>query len=123
MPEAVAWTEPTGGFLTWLTLPEELDALALRPAALAAGVAYVPGAPFHVGDSGRNTLRLSFSHLGEAELETAVERLAPSFGWHWARRASARPNLHASARLGGRRAAVDDAGTSAGTWPPLGLSA
>jgi 2-aminoadipate transaminase len=76
MPEGVGWTEPSGGFLTWLTLPEELDTLAMRPAATAAGVAYVPGPPFHVGDDGRNTLRLSFSHLTEAELETAVERLA-----------------------------------------------
>jgi 2-aminoadipate transaminase len=76
MPEEVEWTEPKGGFLTWLTLPEELDTVALRPAAIAAGVAYVPGLPFHVGDSGHNTLRLSFSHLAETELETAVERLA-----------------------------------------------
>jgi 2-aminoadipate transaminase len=77
MPADVAWTEPAGGFLTWLTLPEELDALAMRPAALAAGVAYVPGAPFYAdGGGGRSALRLSFSHLGEAELETAVERLA-----------------------------------------------
>jgi 2-aminoadipate transaminase len=76
LPEDVVWTEPTGGFLTWLTLPADLDALAMRPAALAAGVAYVPGPPFHVGDQGRNTLRLSFSHLTGPELETAVERLA-----------------------------------------------
>jgi 2-aminoadipate transaminase len=76
MPDEVGWTEPTGGFLTWLTLPEELDTLAMRPAATAAGVAYVPGPPFHVGDGGRNTMRLSFSHLTETELETAVERLA-----------------------------------------------
>jgi 2-aminoadipate transaminase len=76
MPEGVEWTEPAGGFLTWLTLPEELDTFAMRPAAAAAGVAYVPGPPFHVGDDGHNTMRLSFSHLTEAELETAVERLA-----------------------------------------------
>jgi 2-aminoadipate transaminase len=76
MPAEVDWTEATGGFLTWLTLPEELDTLAMRPAATAAGVAYVPGQPFHVGDRGRNTLRLSFSHLTETELETAVDRLA-----------------------------------------------
>src|SRR5215212_7667602 len=54
MPEGADWTEPAGGFLTWVTLPEELDARAMRPAAGAAGVAYVPGAPFHVGDGGRN---------------------------------------------------------------------
>ena len=76
MPAEAEWTEPSGGFLTWLTLPEGLDTMALRPAALAAGVAYVPGPPFHVGDNGHNALRLSFSHLTESELETAVERLA-----------------------------------------------
>jgi 2-aminoadipate transaminase len=80
MPEGVAWTEPAGGFLTWLTLPEDVDTLAMRPDALAAGVAYVPGPPFHVGDTGRNTLRLSFSHLTEAELATAVARLAGVVG-------------------------------------------
>ena len=50
-----------------------------RPAPgrrIAAGVAYVPGPPFHAGDRGRNAMRLSFSHLTETELETAAERLA-----------------------------------------------
>jgi 2-aminoadipate transaminase len=79
MPGDVGWTEPTGGFLTWLTLPPGLDSLALRPAALAAGVAYVPGPPFYLGDDGHRALRLSFSHLTETELETAVERLAAVF--------------------------------------------
>ena len=80
MPEEVDWTEPTGGFLTWLTLPAELDTFALRPAALEAGVGYVPGPPFHVGDNGANMLRLSFSHLNEPELEIAAERLAAVVG-------------------------------------------
>ncbi len=76
MPDGVQWTQPTGGFLTWLTLPQGLDTMAMRPAALEAGVAYVPGPPFFAGDEGGNTLRLSFSHLTERELENAVERLA-----------------------------------------------
>lgn len=76
MPARVTWTEPTGGFFTWLTLPDGVDAAALRPAALAAGIAYVPGSPFHAGDGGGNTLRLSFSALTEPQLETAAERLA-----------------------------------------------
>jgi 2-aminoadipate transaminase len=80
MPDEVDWTEPKGGFLTWLTLPEDLDARAMRPAALAAGVAYVPGPPFHVGEGGHNAMRLSFSHLTETELETAAERLASAVG-------------------------------------------
>lgn len=76
LPEGCAWTEPTGGFITWLTLPEHMDATAMRPAATAAGVAYVPGAPFYVDDQGRNELRLSFSLLDEEELDVAVTRLA-----------------------------------------------
>ena len=76
MPNGAEWTQPVGGFLTWLTLPDAVDTMELRPAALEAGVAYVPGPPFFVGDGGRNTMRLSFSHLTEPELEEAVERLA-----------------------------------------------
>jgi 2-aminoadipate transaminase len=76
LPAGIGWTEPDGGFLTWLELPEGLDARELRPAALEAGVAYVPGAPFYPGDDGHRELRLSFSALGEADLDEAVSRLA-----------------------------------------------
>ena len=76
LPDGISWTEPGGGFLTWVELPEGLDARELRPAALEAGVAYVPGAPFYPGDDGQRELRLSFSALGEAELDEAVSRLA-----------------------------------------------
>jgi 2-aminoadipate transaminase len=79
MPAGVRWSVPTGGFFSWLTLPDELDTMALRPAALDAGVMYVPGSLFYVGDGPRNELRLSFSLLGEDELETAVVRLATLF--------------------------------------------
>jgi 2-aminoadipate transaminase len=76
LPPGSRWTTPAGGFLTWLVLPPEVDVVALRPAATAAGVAYVPGPPFYVDGRGRNELRLSFSHLGTEELEEAVRRLA-----------------------------------------------
>jgi 2-aminoadipate transaminase len=79
MPDGVTWSEPTGGFFSWLALPAELDAMAVRPAALEAGVMYVPGSLFYVGDGPRNELRLSFSLLAEKELETAVVRLATLF--------------------------------------------
>ena len=55
----------------------ELDTLALRPAALAAGVAYVPGPPFHVGDEpGATRSGCRSATSTEPELETAAERLA-----------------------------------------------
>jgi 2-aminoadipate transaminase len=75
MPEGVTWTEPAGGFLTWMTLPDGLDSTALRADAIAAGVAYVPGTPFFVDGGGACTLRLSFSHLAGPDLAIAAERL------------------------------------------------
>jgi 2-aminoadipate transaminase len=76
LPDGCTWSRPTGGFLTWLTLPDGVDTIAMRPAALAAGVSYVPGPPFYVGDEGGNELRLSFSHLSPTELDEAVRRLS-----------------------------------------------
>jgi 2-aminoadipate transaminase len=73
MPGGVTWSEPLGGFFSWLTLPEGIDTITLRPAALEAGVAYVPGAPF---GGAPNELRLAFSYLAEPELETAASRLS-----------------------------------------------
>jgi 2-aminoadipate transaminase len=75
MPEGVTWTEPAGGFLTWMTLPDGLDSTALRADAIAACVAYVPGTPFFVDGGGACTLRLSFSHLAGPDLAIAAERL------------------------------------------------
>ena len=73
MPAGVTWSEPLGGFFSWLTLPDGLDTIALRPAALAAGVSYVPGAPF---GGAPNELRVAFSYLGAPELEIAASRLS-----------------------------------------------
>ena len=37
---------------------------------------FVPGAPFWVGRSVRNTLRLNFSNAGEARIAEGIGRLA-----------------------------------------------
>jgi 2-aminoadipate transaminase len=79
MPDGVSWSRPTGGFFSWLTLPPEMDAMALRTAALEAGVMYVPGSLFYPGEGPRHEARLSFSLLGEDDLETAVVRLSTLF--------------------------------------------
>ncbi len=71
-----SWTQPRGGFFTWVTLPDGLDATALLPAAEARGVAYVPGRRFYAqGDGGRSSLRLAFTRYAEADLAEAARRL------------------------------------------------
>ena len=71
-----SWNAPAGGMFLWLRLPDGLDALALLPAAVAAGVAFVPGAPFFATDPDPRTLRLSFVTAGPDELDTAIAALA-----------------------------------------------
>ncbi len=75
LPAATEWQAPGGGMFFWLRLPPGLDATALLPRAVAAGVAYVPGAPFHAGDADARTLRLSFVTLAPAQIEQAVAAL------------------------------------------------
>ncbi len=80
MPAGVRWTPPVGGMFFWLTLPAHIDATALLPQAVEAGMAFVPGATFFPpsGDASghANTLRLSFVTASPAQIETAVAALA-----------------------------------------------
>jgi DNA-binding transcriptional MocR family regulator len=77
MPSGVTWTRPEGGLFIWLTLPAHIDARALLKRSVAdARVAFVPGAAFFSGDAGHNTIRLSYSLPGEADIARGIERLA-----------------------------------------------
>lgn len=72
---AARWTEPTGGFFTWLTLDGGRDTSELARHALEAGVSFVPGRPFFPGDDGDANLRLAFSLAPEDRIDEGIERL------------------------------------------------
>ncbi|WP_030571214.1 aminotransferase-like domain-containing protein [Streptomyces aureocirculatus] len=76
LPPGSTWSRPDGGMFVWVRLPEGYDATALLPAAVDAGVAYVPGAPFFTGAADPATLRLSFSAHRPTEIAAGMERLA-----------------------------------------------
>jgi DNA-binding transcriptional MocR family regulator len=76
MPAGTTWTIPAGGFYSWLTLPEGLDATAMLPRAVAALVAYVPGTGFYVDGQGRQNLRLSYCYPEPERIREGVRRLA-----------------------------------------------
>jgi 2-aminoadipate transaminase len=76
MPPGVTWTRPLGGLFVWLSLPVGMDAESLLEAAVAEGVAYVTGAPFHEGGGGENTMRLTFAKEGAPNIAEGVKRLA-----------------------------------------------
>jgi 2-aminoadipate transaminase len=67
---------PAGGMFFWVELPSRLDAIALLPQAVEAGVAYVPGAAFYCAQPAQNTLRLSFVTVSPARIAQGIEQLA-----------------------------------------------
>lgn len=80
MPAGVSWTHPEGGLFLFLTLPEDIDTVALYDRALAAGVAYVAGSFFYSDGSHRNTMRLNFSFLDRSRMEEGIRLLAGVIG-------------------------------------------
>ena len=76
LPAAVEYTEPDGGMFLWLTLPDRVSSMRLFEIAIRARVAFVPGHPFYIGRSWSDTLRLNFSCVDEAAIDTGVSRLA-----------------------------------------------
>ena len=71
------WHTPAGGLFFWLTLKRPVDTRLLLPAALARGVAFMPGEAFYPDAPGATgTLRLNFSHAAEADMDRGLAVLA-----------------------------------------------
>jgi 2-aminoadipate transaminase len=75
MPDGARWTRPKGGFFSWLTLPHGADSAELARRAVEQGVGIVPGGPFFPDGRGVDSVRLSFSLVGEALIDEGIERL------------------------------------------------
>ncbi len=76
MPEGTTWTRPAGGFYSWVTLPEGMDAKAMLPRAVHARVAYVSGTAFYADGTGHRSLRLSYCYPEPDRIREGVRRLA-----------------------------------------------
>jgi 2-aminoadipate transaminase len=75
MPADVTWTQPTGGFFTWLHVPG-VDTTELASRARERDVAFVPGASFFAERVEHEYLRLSFSRISEPDIDEGIRRLA-----------------------------------------------
>jgi 2-aminoadipate transaminase len=72
----VQWTCPQGGMFIWLQLPPAVNAAALLPQAVKAGMAFVPGSAFYADTPAHNTLRLSFVTADRPAIDQAIQILA-----------------------------------------------
>jgi 2-aminoadipate transaminase len=75
LPAGCTWTRPSGGLFLWVTLPAHFDTTELLAVAAREKIAFVPGAPFWVGEPVRNTLRLNFSNATEDRINEGLARL------------------------------------------------
>ncbi|PRY12829.1 PLP-dependent aminotransferase family protein [Kineococcus rhizosphaerae] len=75
LPTGSTWSRPEGGMFTWVELPDGRDTAKLLEAALAEGVAFVPGEAFYAGPANPSTLRVSFTTYTPDRIAEGVSRL------------------------------------------------
>ena len=78
-PAFCEWTQPQGGMLVFVRLPEGADTWATLPRAVAREVKYNPGGVFRADRGRNNYLRLTYSHNSPDEIREGVARLAELF--------------------------------------------
>ncbi|WP_317967019.1 PLP-dependent aminotransferase family protein [Paenibacillus sp. CCS19] len=76
----LTWSEPEGGRFIWLTLPDGLDAEALRRITLMMGVDFAPGSRYYAGEPKRNTLRLCFTGCSVGQINQGIDIIAEAIG-------------------------------------------
>ncbi len=74
-PEEVTWTTPAGGLFTMVTLPDHMNAAHVLQEAIKHNVAFVPGADFFIGNTGKNTFRLNYSNSREERIVEGIQRI------------------------------------------------
>jgi DNA-binding transcriptional MocR family regulator len=74
-PATTRISQPQGGYVLWVELPEQLDTSQIYEQAIAENLAYVPGELFSASGMYRNCLRLNCGNPHTAEIDEAVRRL------------------------------------------------
>lgn len=74
-PSEANWNKPEGGMAVWVRLPESLNAGQILLQAAEHGVIFSPGDQFYSSLPQQNMMRLSFTMVSPALIETAIERL------------------------------------------------
>jgi 2-aminoadipate transaminase len=74
------FTEPSGGFFIWLSLPPGRDTVEILSKAKERNIEFMPGPKFSSRQGLKNCLRLSFAYYDTPDLLKGVERLAAVIG-------------------------------------------
>lgn len=71
-PPGCLLSEPQGGYVLWVQMPAEVDALLLHQHAIAQGIAFMPGPLFSASGKFSNCLRLNCGNAWSPAIESAV---------------------------------------------------
>jgi len=73
-PAGTRVTEPQGGYVLWVELPPQVDAMELYRRSLALGITVAPGRIFAATDHYRHFIRLNYSYPWSREIEQALKK-------------------------------------------------
>jgi 2-aminoadipate transaminase len=74
---AAEFDEPRGGIFLWVKLPDQVDTLTLRDAAIASGIAINPGPEWSTDAAhSRSRMRLCFASPSHGEIRDGIAALA-----------------------------------------------
>jgi DNA-binding transcriptional MocR family regulator len=74
-PEGTRTSCPEGGFLLWLELPENIDAMSLTEQAFEAGIGIAPGELFSTTGKFSHHIRLNYSECPNPKIEAGIKKL------------------------------------------------
>ena len=74
-PSECTMSRPQGGFVLWVELPKQVDALALHGEAVAERIAFTPGQLFSASGRYRNYLRLNCGNPWNEAIDAGIRRL------------------------------------------------
>ena len=76
LPASIKFTRPEGGLFIWVTLPDDVDAMAFLKAAMAEKLMIVPGATFNCDPAEPSqSFRLNYSTPSDEQIVEGVARL------------------------------------------------
>ena len=76
LPASIKFTRPDGGLFIWVTLPDDVDAMAFLKAAMAEKLMIVPGATFNCDPAEPSqAFRLNYSTPSDEQIVEGVARL------------------------------------------------
>lgn len=74
-PEGTSTSLPKGGFLLWIELPQNIDALTLYESALEQGIGTMPGVAFDLSHNFTHHLRMNYAINWDKSTLNAIKQL------------------------------------------------